>query len=147
VLDKCSTKRSTSLKYWTNGQLKRSTKCYCWTKTQEIHIIQVLDKCSTNVIHITQMWGKCSTQKLGPHRSCVGQMLNETERNLRILVDSNMTFVEQCNSAVNSANTVLGMIKHTITCKNKNVITRSQIGILCTDVSVGQCSPMSSTSL
>jgi len=75
-----------------------------------------VDKCS--VLHMGR------TNALNTYEISSKQLkVSQTERDLGVLVDSNMKFIEQCNSAVNSANAVLGMIKRTITCKNKNVIT------------------------
>ena len=40
------------------------------------------------------------------------------------MVDNSLKFSEQCYSVVNSANAILGMIRRTISCKNKNIILR-----------------------
>jgi len=49
---------------------------------------------------------------------------NNAERDLGVMVDSKMKFAEHCNSVVNSANATLGMIKRTITSRNKDIMVR-----------------------
>ena len=46
------------------------------------------------------------------------------EKDLGVLVDKSLKFSEQCNSVAKSANSILGMIKRNITCKNKYIITK-----------------------
>src|SRR5207247_2043533 len=46
------------------------------------------------------------------------------ERDLSIIVDSSMKFTEQCNTAIKNANSTLGLIRRTIKCKSKNIITK-----------------------
>ena len=48
----------------------------------------------------------------------------EKERDLNIIIDRNLKFSEHCNKVANTANVTLGMIKRTINCKSKSVITR-----------------------
>ena len=49
---------------------------------------------------------------------------SKKERDLGIIVDDGLKFSEQCNVATRNANIILGMIKRSITNKNKNVILR-----------------------
>ena len=46
------------------------------------------------------------------------------ERDLGIIVDSSMKFIEQWNIAIINANSTLGLIRRTIKCKSKNIITK-----------------------
>ena len=46
------------------------------------------------------------------------------ERDLGIIVDSSMKFTEQCNIAIKNAISTLGLIRRTIKCKSKNIITK-----------------------
>jgi hypothetical protein len=76
-----------------------------------------IDKCS--VIHL----GKGNPK----NQYTLGNSIlkhSERERDLGVIIDKTMKFSEQVNSAVGKANSVLGMIKRNITCKNKNVITK-----------------------
>ena len=45
-------------------------------------------------------------------------------KDLGVYVDRTIKFSEHCNSVANSANATLGMIRCTITCKNKDIILR-----------------------
>src|SRR2546425_4424271 len=74
---------------------------------------------------------KCSVIHLGndnpKHKySLCGSDLRESikERDLGIIVDSSMKFTEQCNIAIKNANSTLGLIRRTIKCKSKNIITK-----------------------
>ena len=49
----------------------------------------------------------------------------DCERDLGALIHSWSKFSEQCGRAIKSANSALGIIPRNITCKNKNIITRS----------------------
>jgi hypothetical protein len=76
-----------------------------------------IDKCS--VIHL----GKVNPK----NQYTLGNSIlkhSERERDLGVIIDKTMKFSEQVNSAVGKANSVLGMIKRNITCKNKNIITK-----------------------
>ena len=55
---------------------------------------------------------------------------SHTEKDLGIRVDSDMKFTEQCNAAIRSANSVLGLIKRTIKNKTKNIIVRLYKGLV-----------------
>jgi hypothetical protein len=46
------------------------------------------------------------------------------ERDLGIIVDNSMKFSEQCNTAIKNANSTLGLIRRTIKCKSRNIITK-----------------------
>ena len=50
--------------------------------------------------------------------------ISASERDLGIIIDSSGKFSEQCNAAVKNANTTLGMIRRSITCKSKDIIVR-----------------------
>jgi ribonucleases P/MRP protein subunit RPP40 len=52
------------------------------------------------------------------------------EKDLGVMVDSNMKFSEQCNSAIRNANSTLGLIRRTIKNKNKNIIVRLFKGLV-----------------
>jgi len=49
---------------------------------------------------------------------------NNAKRDLGVMVDSKIKFAEHCNSVVHSANATLGMIKRTITSRNKDSMVR-----------------------
>lgn len=75
------------------------------------------DKCS--VIHL----GKSNMK----HKySLCGSDLRDSinERDLGIIVDNSMKFSEQCNTAIKNANSTLGLIRRTIKCKSRNIITK-----------------------
>jgi hypothetical protein len=76
-----------------------------------------VDKCS--VLHMGKTNTKCEYEI-----SSKQLKTSQTERDLGVLVDSKMKFSEHCNGAVNNANAVLGMIRRTITCKSKDIISR-----------------------
>jgi ribonuclease P/MRP protein subunit RPP40 len=74
---------------------------------------------------------KCAVMHLGKnnnqHQYRLGNDILKSsvnERDLGVIVDRTMKFSEQANSAVTKANATLGMIRRTITCKNKDIITR-----------------------
>ena len=69
------------------------------------------DKCS--LVH----WG---SENHKHQYSLCGSVLREStkERDLGIIVDSSMKFLEQCNTAIKKANTTLGLIRRTIMCKS-----------------------------
>ena len=46
------------------------------------------------------------------------------ERDLGIIMDDSLKFSEQCNTVVRSANSILGLIRRTIKCKSKKIITQ-----------------------
>jgi ribonuclease P/MRP protein subunit RPP40 len=76
-----------------------------------------VDKCS--VMHL----GKSNTKnqyKIGSDNL----KSSDKERDLGVIVDKTMKFSEQVNSAVCKANATLGMIRRSITCKNKYIVTR-----------------------
>ena len=76
-----------------------------------------VDKCS--VIHIG------TTNKLEQYQLCGSELRNSnSERDLGIIVDSNMKFSENCKSAVQNANVTLGLIRRTIKNKSKYIITK-----------------------
>ena len=49
---------------------------------------------------------------------------SESERDLGVIIDKNLKFSDHCNKVANNANVTLGMIKRTISCKSKSIITR-----------------------
>ncbi len=49
---------------------------------------------------------------------------SESERDLGVIIDKNLKFSDHCNKVANMANVTLGMIKRTISCKSKSIITR-----------------------
>lgn len=74
---------------------------------------------------------KCSVVHLGGKNSNNIYKINDcelkkgnVEKDLGVVVDKTMKFSEQCNNVVSSANATLGIIKRTITCKNKDIILR-----------------------
>lgn len=74
---------------------------------------------------------KCSVMHLGRNNSSNTYKINgcelksgNVEKDLGVVVDKTMKFSEQCNSAVSNANATLGIIKRTISCKNKDIILR-----------------------
>lgn len=74
---------------------------------------------------------KCSVVHFGKKNPCNDYYLNakqikrnNVERDLGVITDKGMKFDEQCNKAASSANMTLGMIRRSITCKNKNVILK-----------------------
>ena len=75
------------------------------------------DKCK--ILHLGSNNPECSfslnNKSLG--NSC-------SERDLGIIVDNTMKFSEHCNVVASRANSVLGMIKRTITCKRKDIIVK-----------------------
>ena len=75
------------------------------------------DKCS--VIHV----GKDNLKH--KYSLCGSDLRDSTkERDLGIIVDNSMKFTEQCNTAIKNANSTLGLIRRTITCKSQNIITK-----------------------
>jgi hypothetical protein len=74
------------------------------------------DKCS--VIHV----GKNNSQS---QYSLCDKILkaSKRERDLGIVIDDSLKFSEQCNTAVKSANSTLGLIRRTIKSKSKRIIT------------------------
>ena len=74
---------------------------------------------------------KCSVMHLGRNNTASQYMINdiilnksEKERDLGVIVDKNLKFSEHCSKVANSANVTLGMIRRTIHCKSKSIITR-----------------------
>ena len=74
---------------------------------------------------------KCSVMHLGKNNTKnqyeIGSdnlKSSDKERDLGVIVDKTMKFSEQVNSAVCKANATLGMIRRSITCKNKYIVTR-----------------------
>jgi len=74
---------------------------------------------------------KCKTMHLGKRNIGEDYRMGDItiertnqEKDLGILVDNTCKFSEQCTTAANSANRLLGMIKRNITYKSKNVILR-----------------------
>src|SRR6267154_355803 len=50
---------------------------------------------------------------------------SESERDIGIIIiDNNLKFSDHCNKVANTANVTLGMIRRTINCKSKSIITR-----------------------
>jgi hypothetical protein len=73
---------------------------------------------------------KCAVMHLGKnnnqHQYRLGDNIlkgSVNERDLGVIVDRTMKFSEQANSVVTKANATLGMIRRTITYKNKDIIT------------------------
>ena len=92
-----------------------------WARNWQMQFNQ--DKCV--VMHV----GRCNSQfdyKLG------NKLLNTTgkEKDLGVMVDSNMKFSEQCNSAITNANNTLGLIRRTIKNKSKSIIVRLFKGLV-----------------
>ena len=75
------------------------------------------DKCS--VIHV----GKNNSES---QYSLCDKILkaSKRERDLGIVIDDSLKFSEQCNTAVKSANSILGLIRRTIKSKSKRIITQ-----------------------
>jgi hypothetical protein len=74
---------------------------------------------------------KCSVIHLGNHNQLGQYSINNSvlknssnERDLGIIIDQSMKFSEHCNRIVNSANSVLGMIRRTMSSKSKKIIVR-----------------------
>ena len=74
---------------------------------------------------------KCKVLHLGKNNEKHEYVLNgkpigvvNSERDLGVTIDRTLKFSEHCNIVANSANSVLGMIKRTITCRSKNIIAR-----------------------
>ena len=74
---------------------------------------------------------KCSVMHLGKsnaqNKYCLGNNVlkgSEKERDLGVMIDKSMKFSEQVSSAVGKANATLGMIKRSITCRKKNIVTK-----------------------
>ena len=76
-----------------------------------------IDKCS--VIHMGHGNKHC-TYKLGSHLL----KSSERERDLGVIIDNSGKVSEQCNVAVKSANSILGIIRRHIKCKNKDIVVR-----------------------
>ena len=74
---------------------------------------------------------KCIVMHLGRNHNVSQYALNhkgvkesESERDLGVIIDQNLTFSGHCNKVANNANITLGMIRRTINCKFKSIITR-----------------------
>ena len=74
---------------------------------------------------------KCAVMHLGRKNTASQYTLNdkklkesESERDLGVIIDKNLKFSDHCNKVANMANVTLGMIKRTISCKSKSIITR-----------------------
>ena len=74
---------------------------------------------------------KCSVMHLGKsnaqNKYSLGNNVlksSEKERDLGVMIDKSMKFSEQVSSAVGKANATLGMIKRSITCRKKNIVTK-----------------------
>ena len=76
----------------------------------------------TNVWIVIYLGGKNPQ----PQYSLCGSVLREStkERDLDIIVDSIMTFSEQCNTAIKDANSTLGLIRRTIKYKSQHIILK-----------------------
>jgi len=81
------------------------------------------DKCV--VMHVGRSNSKCQ-YKLGDKVL----RASDKERDLGVIVDSSMKFSEQCNTAIRSANSILGLIRRTITNKNKNIVVKLYKGLV-----------------
>ena len=86
-----------------------------WSKDWQMQFN--LEKCV--VIHMGQKNNQYEYM-LGNKRLRQSKM----EKDLGIIVDSSCKFSEQCNEAIKHANSTLGMIKRSITCKSKNIIVK-----------------------
>ena len=75
------------------------------------------DKCA--IIHL-------GSDNLKHKYSLGGSVLREStkERDLGIIVDSSMKYSEQCNAAIKNANSTLGLIRRTIKCKSRHIVTK-----------------------
>src|SRR6267154_2236162 len=74
---------------------------------------------------------KCSVMHLGRNNMANQYKLDDkklkeskNERDLGVIIDKNLKFSDHCNKVANTANVTLGMIKRTIKCKSKSIITR-----------------------
>ena len=74
---------------------------------------------------------KCTVMHLGRNNMASQYILNdkklkesESERDLGVIIDKNLKFSDHCNKVANTANVTLGMIRRTINCKSKSIITR-----------------------
>lgn len=74
---------------------------------------------------------KCSVMHLGWNNIESDYRLNsstlkksELERDLGVLIDKNLKFSDHCSKVANNANITLGMIRRTIKCKSKSIITK-----------------------
>jgi ribonuclease P/MRP protein subunit RPP40 len=74
---------------------------------------------------------KCKVMHLGKNNPVNQYMLDNknleesgSERDLGVIIDKSLKFSEHCNKVANTANAILGMIKRTINCKSKSIITR-----------------------
>ncbi|HKJ81868.1 MAG TPA: reverse transcriptase family protein [Ignavibacteriaceae bacterium] len=80
-----------------------------------------LEKC--NVLHCGAKFNHLSeTSKYILNNSELQSVTKE--KDLGVTIDGTMKFSEQCNSASNKANSTLGMIKRTISCKKKEVLVK-----------------------
>jgi hypothetical protein len=99
--------------------------------------VECLRKDLTNLEKWSNDWqmkfnaDKCSVMHLGRKNPANRYILNdidlkasESERDLGVIVDKNLKFSQHCNKVSNTANITLGMIKRSITCKSKAIITR-----------------------
>jgi hypothetical protein len=99
--------------------------------------VQVLRNDLTNLEKWSSDWqmkfntDKCKVMHLGRNNTASQYVLNdeslkesESERDLGVIIDKNLKFSDHCNKVANTANVTLGMIKRTITCRSKSVITR-----------------------
>ena len=74
---------------------------------------------------------KCKVLHLGKNNACHEYSLNgmvmntvEKEKDLGIIIDKSLKFSEHCNSVASSANSIVGMIKRSITCRSKHIIVK-----------------------
>lgn len=88
-------------------------KLYKWSEDWQMQFN--VDKCA--VIHMGHR-NQQNEYSLGSNKL---QKLT-VERDLGIIIDNSAKFSEQCNAAIKSANSVLGMIRRSITCKSKEII-------------------------
>jgi len=99
--------------------------------------VETLRRDLTNLENWSNKWqmkfneDKCTVMHLGRNNTASQYILNdknlkksERERDLGVIVDKSLKFSEHCNKVANTANVTLGMIKRTISCKSKSIITR-----------------------
>ena len=86
-----------------------------WSKDWQMQFN--VDKCA--VIHMGHK-NKQNEYILGNHKL----KKSTVERDLGIIVDNSAKFSGQCNAVIKNANSILGMIRRSITCKSKNIIVR-----------------------
>jgi len=80
---------------------------------------------------------KCTVMHLGKSNSQFEYMIGNDilkktikEKDLGVVIDTSMKFTEQCNTAMKSANSMLGLIRRTVKNKKKDIILRLYKGLV-----------------